>query len=256
MCEARFTKVIRSNKSCTTNHTSMETNSIIARGVPSGFQLSSERVYTEENTSHHGYHRLHEHTPGRHQKGAKAIRELRRLLGELYGTFFLTFMGALVIVLEAFHPERVPYGLSGVTASLTLVALIYSEAQISGAHFNPAVTWAFFISGAFKWWRVPLYWMAEVGGATLAAFVLRCLFGTKKGQVGATMPAEDVSDLEAYCFEAIFTFLLVTTIVNTSRRAKVIGPHAALAVGAAHTALTLTGVYVKTVVGRKYLSMM
>ena len=51
--------------------------------------------------------------------------------------------------------------------------MIYSLGQISGAHINPASSWAFALRGVFQWRCVPLYWLAQILGATLAGADVR-----------------------------------------------------------------------------------
>lgn len=99
----------------------------------------------------------------------------------------------------------------------TLTALVYSIGQISGSHCNPVVTLAFFLRGHFKWWRVPIYWIAQVAGAFIAAGLNYAIFSDARGNAGATTPG-NVSDAGALGIEMIVTFFLVFTILNVAER--------------------------------------
>jgi glycerol uptake facilitator-like aquaporin len=58
-----------------------------------------------------------------------------------------------------------------------LVALILTFGPISGAHFNPAVTLADAWQGGLAWSAVPVYVLAQVGGAFAGVAVAHVMFG-------------------------------------------------------------------------------
>ena len=64
---------------------------------------------------------------------------------------------------------------------------IYAVGHISGAHFNPAVTFAFALTRHFPWPRAVAYWGAQFVGAICAAALLRASLGNI-AHVGATYP--------------------------------------------------------------------
>src|SRR5438105_3942262 len=68
-----------------------------------------------------------------------------------------------------------------------VAAMVYAFGKISMAHFNPAVTIGFFISGHIRKSQLPAYFGAEIIGALLASlFVL--LFIGSEADLGATTP--------------------------------------------------------------------
>ena len=152
----------------------------------------------------------------------------RRLFAETVGTFFLTLVGAGGEVVAVVTKGEVSTTAKFVAPGLVVMALIYSLGDVSGAHFNPVVTLAFAIRGVFRWSLLPSYWCAQVGGASLAAGTLWIIFG-KVAHLGA--PHATVSSAEAFAVEVALTWLLLTVILNTATRARVIGPNAAIAVG-------------------------
>src|SRR5207244_3510510 len=117
-----------------------------------------------------------------------------------------------------------------IAPGLVVAALIFSIGDVSGAHFNPAVTLAFALRRVFRWRYVPVYWMAQVAGACTAAAVLRALFGLV-GDLGMTLPRSGGDD-QALVMEVILSGLLVFVVVNTATRHSLIGNDTALAVGA------------------------
>ena len=98
--------------------------------------------------------------------------EYRRLFSEVWGTFLL-----VLVATGAGAVGAQPYG-GGLTLPMKVLApgvmvmaIIYFMGTVSGAHLNPAVTWAFALRGNFPWRRVPGYVVAQAIGAFLA-----CLF--------------------------------------------------------------------------------
>jgi aquaporin Z len=98
---------------------------------------------------------------------------LKRCVAELLGTFWLVFGGCGSAVLAAAFPE-VGIGLVGVSLAfgLTVVTMVYAVGQISGGHFNPAVTLGLLAGGRVKAGDVAPYIVAQVLGAVLAAWLL------------------------------------------------------------------------------------
>jgi MIP family channel proteins len=152
----------------------------------------------------------------------------RRLAAEAFGTFGLTLTATAVEAAASVHPEITHAERAGAPA-LMILALVYALSDVSGAHFNPAVTLGFALRGVFSWGRLAAYWAAQLTGSVLAAALTVALFG-RAADAGATTPK--TSALAAVALEALFTLLLASVILNTSRRHAVVGPTAAFAVGA------------------------
>ena len=98
---------------------------------------------------------------------------LKRSTAELIGTFWLVLGGCGSAVLAAAFPD-VGIGLLGVSFAfgLTVLTMVYAIGHVSGAHLNPAVSVGLAVGGRFGWGDVPAYVIAQVAGATLAAFLL------------------------------------------------------------------------------------
>jgi len=129
-------------------------------------------------------------------------RELvRSLSAEAFGTFALVFAGCGAIMVDA---KTDALGHLGVALSfgLVIMVMIYAVGHVSGAHFNPAVTFAFALTRHFPWPRVFLYWGAQIAGAIAAALVLRASLGDI-ADVGATLPSG--SDAQSFLWEVILT---------------------------------------------------
>lgn len=166
---------------------------------------------------------------------------LRSLFAELLGTFALTFVDAGGAVIAAVSHDAVTLAARSAASGLLVMAVIYAFGNLSGAHINPAVTFAFALRRDFPWRRVPFYWLAQVGGAVLAALFLLALFGNV-AHLGATRPHYGVTS--AFLMELALSCLLITVILNVATRLKVVGPNAALAAGGT---VALCGLFAKPV---------
>ena len=174
----------------------------------------------------------------------EALIELpRSLLAELFGTFALTVADAGAMVINTISGGQIPLMARAVVPGLLVMSLIYTIGNISGAHINPVVTLAFALRRAFPWRYVPAYWIVQIGGALLAAFVLRALFGRVE-DLGATHA--HYSLVASLVMEIILTMLLVSVILGTATRHKEIGEQAALAVGGT---IALCGLFAKPISG-------
>ena len=68
---------------------------------------------------------------------------MKKYIAELIGTFTLVFCGCGAIVTNEFSNGTVTHSGIALTFGLVVMSLIYAFGEISGAHFNPAVTIAF-----------------------------------------------------------------------------------------------------------------
>lgn len=119
-----------------------------------------------------------------------------------------------------------------------MAALIFALGDISGAHINPVVTMMFAARGVFGWRWVPLYWIAQLGGAIAAAGTLRWLFGTVRS-VGIS--EAHIGWGRAAVIEGIMTAVLVIVILNAAHKHSLIGATAAIPVGATIVACGMFG---------------
>ena len=156
-------------------------------------------------------------------------RPFRRLAAEFLGTFLLTFVAAGGEIMASKAPLEVSAGAKAVAPGLIVLAMIYAVSDVSGAHFNPAVTLGFALRGDFGWRFMAPYWATQLCASVAAAGLLRGMFGDI-AHLGATSPKLGVG--VSLGTEVLLTATLVTVILGTATRAGVIGPHAAIPVGA------------------------
>jgi MIP family channel proteins len=155
-------------------------------------------------------------------------RAMHRLVAEAVGTFALVFAGTGAIMIDAKTGGAVTHVGVGLTFGLVIMVMIYAVGHVSGAHFNPAVTFAFALGRHFPWREMPRYWGAQMGGALLASLLLRFLFGDI-AQLGATLPSGSAG--QSFVLEAVLTFFLMFVITSVATDVRAVGQSAAIAIG-------------------------
>jgi aquaporin Z len=153
----------------------------------------------------------------------------KRLFAEMIGTFALVFAGTGAIVINQVSGGAITHPGIALTWGLIVLAMIYTFGDVSGAHFNPAVTTAFAVARRFPWREVPGYIAAQLAGAFLGSLVLRGLFPSSQ-TLGATLPAG--SALQSGIMEVILTALLMLVVLSVSIGANEKGITAGIAIGA------------------------
>jgi aquaporin NIP len=153
---------------------------------------------------------------------------MKNYISEFIGTFAMIFCGTGAMTINEVTGGDVTHVGIGITWGLIVMAMIYAFGEISGAHFNPAVSIAFAYAKKFSWKEVPKYIFFQVAGAFTASLLLMWLF-PKSELLGATIPTVDV--WRAFVLELILTFFLMVVIINVSTGSKEVGMMAGIAIG-------------------------
>lgn len=142
----------------------------------------------------------------------------------------MIFCGCGAMAINEITAGAVTHPGVAITWGLIVMAMIYAFGDISGAHFNPAVTIGFAYAKKFPWREVPKYFVSQFIGALLACVILWVLF-PKSETLGSSLPADGFEPYKAFVLETILTFFLMVVIINVSTGSKEIGTMAAIAVG-------------------------
>ena len=171
----------------------------------------------------------------------------RRVVAELFGTFWLTFGGCGAAVLAAGYPN-LGIGFLGVALAfgLTVLTMAYAVGHISGGHFNPAVTIGLWAGGRCETKHVVPYVVAQVVGAILAAAVLWVIASGKPDWVAGGFAANGYGSLSpgkyglGACFvtEILATFFFLFIIIGTTSKGAAVG-FAGIPIGLALTLIHL-----------------
>jgi aquaporin Z len=147
------------------------------------------------------------------------VENLRTYVAELLGTFTLVFVGSLSIL--AVNATNAPLVITVAFGfGLALLAGLYAFGEISGGHFNPAVSLAMFLAGRLEMPSMIGYWISQLAGAILAALAMLAAFS--QDDVASTVTAAPVA-WDAFWLELLLTAIFVTVILQSSRSQRVFG---------------------------------
>ncbi|XP_029954519.1 aquaporin-8-like [Salarias fasciatus] len=171
------------------------------------------------------------------KKKSKYERYVQPCLAEVLGTFILVFVGCMSVVGNSGTSPMQP----ALSQGLTVAVLITMFAPISGGHFNPVVSLSFYLCGEMDLFLLLPYVLAQMIGATIAAFLTKTLYPadlyTKllggafvTGAVGTAMLAETV-----------FTLILIVVVCLGGINKVTQSPWAPICVGLIVAANILSG---------------
>lgn len=145
--------------------------------------------------------------------------KLRPLTAEFVGTFALVFIGAGAVVVDFAKGNAL--GLLGIALAhaVVLSVMVTALMRISGAHFNPAVTFGLWLANKIEAKDAGLYVAVQLVAAVAGAFLVKSLFPAVAGEItgyGTPRIAGDVSFVQAIVIEAVLTFFLVSAVFGTA----------------------------------------
>jgi aquaporin related protein len=142
---------------------------------------------------------------------------IKAVLGEMLCTFlFIYIVCATQANFVRLKTTNNPV-VGALSTGFASVALIYSFADVSGAHFNPAVTFATIVTRKTGITKGLMYIAAQLVGSVFSALILLATFpedfelGNAAAEV-AVRPADDANLGNAFLTELILTFILVYVI--------------------------------------------
>jgi aquaporin Z len=174
----------------------------------------------------------------------------RKLVAELLGTFALLSFGGFAILGARLDGGGSPLGGGGPTLliialgfGLALLLGLYSFGEVSGGHFNPAVSLAALIDKRIDVSTFIMYVISQTAGAVLGGLALAAAVSRDWVATTATIPNTTlgVSDLDAFLLEVLFTALFVSVILAVTK-SRGFGTTAFLAISLALVAIHLAGV--------------
>jgi aquaporin Z len=135
----------------------------------------------------------------------------RRLLVEFIGTFFWV----LTLALSG----------QAIAVGAVLIGLTYLAYELSGAHFNPAITVAALIERRIDRPRAMKYVLVQVTGSLTAALV----YFAVSGQKFVPLTGETVSSVAALIVELLFAMILALVYLIITKRKEI--AHLPIAMG-------------------------
>ena len=133
-----------------------------------------------------------------------------RLLTEFVGTFI--FLSTIAL--------SGPTGpLAPLVIGVALIAMVYMGGHVSGAHYNPAVSFGLFLRKVITAQTMLLYWIAQLLAGSLA-FVFAFLIGA---HLSGIHPGAGVHWQAALAAEILFTTALVLVVLNVAATKETAG---------------------------------
>jgi len=175
---------------------------------------------------------------------------MKKLVAEFIGTFWLVLGGAGSAVLAAGFPE-LGIGFAGVALAfgLTVLTMVYALGHISGAHFNPAVSFGLWVGGRFDKKDLLPYIGAQVLGGIAGAGILYLIATGQKGYELGGFAANGFGEhspggygmYAALLTEVVMTFMFLIVILGATH-SKAPKGFAGLAIGLALTLIHLISI--------------
>ena len=166
----------------------------------------------------------------------------RNFLAETIGTFGLIFFGVGAIMQQQATQSLGTTGIA-VAHGLAILIGVYAFGHISGGHFNPAVSFGMWVTRRIDLPKMLSYWVAQLLGATLAAFLVSHIYQGGPVDTHLGTPAVDptIGPRMGFLIEAILTFFLVITVFGVAIDSRASTSFAGLAIGFAIIADILMG---------------
>ena len=142
------------------------------------------------------------------------VSHRRAAVSEFIGTFAIVFVGSGSLMMSARSGSQASLLAAGVAYAMTLAGIIAALASVS-AHFNPAITTAFVLTGRTKPLDGGLKVLAQVAGAIAGAYLLKATFPPELAastRLGGTQFGLDVTFGQGILIEAVATALLAVTV--------------------------------------------
>lgn len=148
--------------------------------------------------------------------------ENNELRGTQLGKYLMELIGTVILVFTVQLTLGEDNDMASIAIGIVLVTLMYAGGNISGAHFNPAISTAVALRGKMGTKEMLIYWIFQLIGGLLGAF----LGGFIGGNVftGVSI-GSGFTFLQAFFAEVIFTFVLCFVFLAVATNSKVDGNH-------------------------------
>ena len=127
---------------------------------------------------------------------------------EFIGTFALVFFGCGAMILHELNPEVISSESIPIVFGGIIAVMICTLGHISGAHFNPAISIAFYSAGLIDIKRTVLFIPSQILGAVFASLTHCLFFGNSHG---FGMTVNKLSFVIGSTLEILMSFFLMLT---------------------------------------------
>lgn len=142
------------------------------------------------------------------------MQQWQKYLAEVLGTFVLVLIGTMAVV--AAQGDGLVMAVVPLAFGLALLAGLYAFGEVSGGHFNPAVTLAMFVDRRASVTDLIGYWISQVAGGLLGSLVL--LWMTDQATVDLTSSGYGSNGSgTGWISEVVLTAIFVAVILQVTR---------------------------------------
>lgn len=142
---------------------------------------------------------------------SKLTTTQKKFFAELVGTFIVVASATGSIVFDALLGGRLGIPFIAFAPFVGVAICVYLFGKVSMAHFNPAVTIGYLITGHLRKNLLAWYFGAEIIGALLASIFVKYVIGTE-ANLGANVPNYDFSLSVIFGIEVLASGLLMAVI--------------------------------------------
>ena len=171
-------------------------------------------------------------------------------VAEIIGTMILVFVGCGTVALttEVFIKEG-QLLVNGLAFGITIICLYYALEKVSGAHLNPAVSFAMYLTKKISFKKMIVYVLCQFLGAAIGAGFLELLFldaNLNMNALGSTIINEGMINYDtlglfiAFFMETFFSFIFIfifLSVTNNNKHKAVNG----VAIGLSYTIIQFLG---------------
>jgi len=136
----------------------------------------------------------------------------KRFFAELIGTFVVVVLATSSVVLNLKYSGIFGLWFVAVCPAVAVALMVYAFGKISMAHFNPAVTMGFLISGHASRANLTVYLTAEIFGAFLASLFVKYTIGSQNN-LGTNTPDYTYPIYMIFGIEVLATMFLMGVIL-------------------------------------------
>jgi aquaporin Z len=131
-----------------------------------------------------------------------------------FSTYLTEFMGTFFLVLTVGCVSITKVANGPIAIGSVLMACVFMGGHISGAHYNPAVTFGVFLTGRGK--ITLLQSLGYVLSQLLGSLIASLGYWSVLGDTFHLQPGPGISNGEATSVEMLYTFLLVSVVLNVA----------------------------------------
>tara|TARA_Y100001970_G_scaffold49542_1_gene62792 strand:- start:2669 stop:3325 length:657 start_codon:yes stop_codon:yes gene_type:complete len=143
---------------------------------------------------------------------------IKKCIAEFVGTFALVFFGCGSMILHQINPNAISVDSIPIIFGLIVAAMIYALGHVSGAHFNPAVSVAFYQNKSINIQELCFYIPSQIMGAVVASSSHNFFWGSEHS-FGMTI--NKLTVYQGAFLEILISMFLMLTIISVATNEKI-----------------------------------